>query len=307
MGESAIVSVCIITYNQEQYIENAIKGALEQKTDFPFEIVISDDRSTDSTPDICKKYAKRHPGLVRFIRQEHNLGTNNHWVAALQACHGEYVALCEGDDYFSCEAKLQKQFKFMERSPGYSLCSHEVFIEHEVLEKKLKGAAGIWSDNLRLSGLRSVPGLVYGSLFNHEEFWKRRRMYRGNRRFRDAGFAQILKAQLESRYIHTVSMFARSDLLKKFPPELLQFAGFHRAIIIWLSLFGSVKHDSRVMSTRVIQSTSSAVTKRERNAFIKQISDKDPLVEFLKILEVYCSAAQRRVVENYLEKINKEV
>ena len=207
MAESVKVSVCIITYNQEKYIQNAIEGALEQETNFPLEIVISDDRSTDSTPEICAEYEKRYPGLVKFIRQEQNLGTNKHWVAAVQECRGEYVALCEGDDYFSCGEKIQKQLEFMKHNPEYSLCSHEVFLEHKVLEKTLKGAAGIWIDNLRLSGLRSVSGLAYSSLFNHEKFWKRRRLYRGNRRFRDARFPEILKAQLEGRYIHTVSMF----------------------------------------------------------------------------------------------------
>ena len=302
MAESAIVSICIITYNQERYIEHAIKGALAQKTNFSFEIVLSDDGSTDATPEICKKYVEQYPGLVRFIQQEQNLGTGKHWIAALQECHGKYVALCEGDDYFSCEAKIQKQFEFMERSPEYSLCSHEVFVEHEVLSRTLKAAAGVWIDNLRLSGVSSIAGLAYASLFNHDEFWRRRRMYRGNRRFREAGFAEILKAQLESRYIHTVSMFARSDPLKKFPPEFLQVAGFHRAIIIWLSLSGSVKHDSKVMSTRVIQSTSSAVTKRERSAFRKRGGHKNSIVRFLTMLQTYCSPSQRKTIKEYLRR-----
>lgn len=305
MKRTVKVSICIITHNQEQYIRNAIKGALKQKTNFPFEIVISDDRSTDSTPEICAKYTKQYPELIRFIRQEQNLGTGRHWIAALQECRGRYVALCEGDDYFSRAAKIQQQYEFMERNPEYTLCSHEVFINHEVLQKTLKGAIGVWIDNLRLSGVRSLPALAYASLFKHDEFWSRRRMYRGNKRFQHAGFAEIFKAQLESRYIHTVSMFARSDLLKKFPMQFLQFAGFHRAVIIWLSLYGSVKHDSEVMSTRVIQSTSSAVTKRERNESKKYRSNRSPLVQFLETLLVYCSAAQRRTVEDYLEEMRR--
>mgnify|MGYP005850665633 CR=1 FL=1 len=302
MAEPIKISICIITYNQAQYIENAIKAAVTQKTNVPFEVVISDDRSTDCTPKICEEYQARYPGLVRFIRQEQNLGTGKHWISALRECRGRYVALCEGDDYFSCDSKIQKQFEIMERSPECSLCTHEVFVHNEVCAKTFKGAAGIWIDNLRLSGMRSVRGLISTSLFDKEQFWKRRRMYRGHKRYRDADFKKILSAQLGKHYIHTVSMFARTDYATKFPTEFLEVVGFHKGLIIWMSLFGAVKHLPDVMSTRVIQSTSSAITKREKKILSGKKSFDDPKSEFLKMLKYYCSPVQKQIVQQYLNR-----
>ena len=224
------------------------------------------DRQT-ARPKSAKNIRPDIPGRVRFIRQEQNLGTGKHWISALRECRGRYVALCEGDDYFSCDSKIQKQFEIMERSPECSLCTHEVYVHNEVSVKTVKGAAGIWIDNLRLSGIRSVRSLISTALFDKKEFWKRRRMYRGHKRYRDADFQKILSAQFGKRYIHTVSMFARTDCVSKFPTEFLDVLGFHRALIIWMSVLGNVKHIPDVMSTRVIQSTSSAITKREKKIF----------------------------------------
>lgn len=302
MVEPIKVSICIITYNQIQYIEKAIKAAVVQKADVPFEVVISDDRSTDGTPEICEDYQARYPGLVRFIRQKQNLGTGKHWISALRECRGRYVALCEGDDYFSCDFKIQKQFEIMEGSPECSLCTHEVFVENEVSAKTVKGAAGIWIDNLRLSGISSLRALMSTALFDKKEFWRRRRMYRGHKRHRDADFETILSAQLGKPYIHTVSMFARTDFVRKFPSEFLEVLGFHKALIIWMSVLGNVKHIPDVMSTRVIQPTSSAITKREKKIFSEKKRFDDPTSKFLKMLEHYCSPVQKQIVQQQLDR-----
>ena len=79
-----IISTCIITYNQDKYIEKCIKGALEQKLDATYEIVIGDDSSTDQTSDICGFYAKEYPELIKYIRAEKNVGMNRNWIIQLK-------------------------------------------------------------------------------------------------------------------------------------------------------------------------------------------------------------------------------
>lgn len=124
-NQSPIVSVLIIAYNQEKYISEALEGALMQKTTFSYQIVISEDSSTDSTRKICEHYAKTFPNKIKLLSLEQNLGMINNFIRGFMACTGKYIALCEGDDYWIDENKLQKQVSFLERNSDYSICAHE--------------------------------------------------------------------------------------------------------------------------------------------------------------------------------------
>lgn len=126
--EKIKVSACIITYNQEQFIRECLDGALRQQTDFSYEIVIGDDCSTDNTLAICKEYAAKYPDLIRLIPRKKNLGMSGNWTSTIQECQGEYIALCEGDDYWTDPLKLQKQVSFLEQNPDYVLTFHPVAI-----------------------------------------------------------------------------------------------------------------------------------------------------------------------------------
>lgn len=119
------VSVCIITYKQREFIKDCIEGALMQQTNFNFEIVIGDDNSTDGTSEICKCYANRNKNIHYHLRKR-NLGMMGNWIATIQNCSGKYIALCEGDDYWTDPLKLQKQVDFMEANKDYSICFHDV-------------------------------------------------------------------------------------------------------------------------------------------------------------------------------------
>src|SRR5688500_16210646 len=92
-----LVSVCMITYNHEAYIAEAIEGVLMQQTDFPFELVIGDDCSTDRTRQICLEFETKFPGIVRVLPVTANVGMMPNLVRALLNCRGKYIALCEGD------------------------------------------------------------------------------------------------------------------------------------------------------------------------------------------------------------------
>ena len=114
----------MITFNHERFIAQAINSALEQKTTFTVEIVISDDCSTDKTGEIIKEFAQKYPDKIRAELHDKNLGASNNALYTLSMCYGEYIALLEGDDYWTDPFKLQKQIDFLEANKSYSLCTH---------------------------------------------------------------------------------------------------------------------------------------------------------------------------------------
>lgn len=110
-----IISVCIITYNQEHYIQRAIESVLTQKTDADIEIIISDDGSTDRTAQICANFQSNYPDQIRFIRSSTNRGVLSNWYQAIQAASSPYIAILEGDDYWIDPEKLSKQLAILEK------------------------------------------------------------------------------------------------------------------------------------------------------------------------------------------------
>lgn len=130
MSENVKLSIVCITYNHERFIRDCLEGFVMQKTDFPFEILINDDASTDKTADIIREYEAKYPHLFRCVYQtENQWGKKNVWTDILfPMVQGEYVALCEGDDYWTDENKLQKQIDFMESHPDFSICFHPVTV-----------------------------------------------------------------------------------------------------------------------------------------------------------------------------------
>jgi glycosyltransferase involved in cell wall biosynthesis len=120
--KKAMVSVCMITYNHEPYIRQAIDGILMQKTDFPFELFIGEDCSKDNTRQICLEYKEKYPDKIKLLCPEKNLGAQQNFIQTVNMCNGKYIAFCEGDDYWTDPMKLQKQLDFMEANIKYSLC-----------------------------------------------------------------------------------------------------------------------------------------------------------------------------------------
>lgn len=126
-----LVSICCVTYNHEEYIEDALKSFLMQETDFSYEILIHDDASTDSTQKIIKKYEKLYPDIIKPIYQTENQHSKNIRVTPtfnFTRIKGKYVAICEGDDYWIDSKKLQKQIDLMEKNPEYNLCFHKAIM-----------------------------------------------------------------------------------------------------------------------------------------------------------------------------------
>lgn len=127
MNESAtLLSVCVRTYNQKAFVKEALDSVLSQRTTFPFEVIVSDDGSTDGTRDILTGYQEQHPDRIRLILGDKNVGGPNNLRRVIEASTAKYITCLDGDDYYTDENKLQKQVDFLESHPEFVACFHNV-------------------------------------------------------------------------------------------------------------------------------------------------------------------------------------
>jgi glycosyltransferase involved in cell wall biosynthesis len=174
------VSICCTTYNHQDYIEEALKGFLIQTTNFPFEIIIHDDASTDNTLKILNKYKDAYPELIHLITQDTNQYSQGKKIEqfAWFAARGDYIAICEGDDYWISKNKLQIQFDALENANDVDLCFHDHF-------------------NLDVSG-KLTPSLIHL-----------------NRTQTVFGLHEILKS--DGSFMATASLMIKAKVLKNLP------------------------------------------------------------------------------------------
>lgn len=126
MNGQIMVSVICNVYNHEPYVRDALEGFVSQKTDFPFEVLIHDDASTDRSAEIIREYEKKYPDIIKPIYQTMNQYSRGGAITKrfqLPRVKGKYIAMCEGDDYWTDPLKLKKQYDFMETNPDYALCA----------------------------------------------------------------------------------------------------------------------------------------------------------------------------------------
>lgn len=121
-SNSIKVSICCITYKQDKYITDALDSFLIQKTTFPFEIIIGEDCGGDDTLAILAEYQACYPNLIKVVTAENNVGANANFIRIFNAAKGEYIAICEGDDYWVDELKIQKQYDSLKILPDVNIC-----------------------------------------------------------------------------------------------------------------------------------------------------------------------------------------
>lgn len=125
------VSVLLVTYNHAAYIAQAVESVLAQQFDGGWELVIGEDCSTDNTRTILQQFAQREPGRIRLFSRERNLGLAGNLCAAWRACRGDYIAMLEGDDYWTSPHKLARQVAALDAHPEWSMCFHRVQVINE--------------------------------------------------------------------------------------------------------------------------------------------------------------------------------
>lgn len=173
IDNNILVSICMLTYNHESFIREAIAGVQKQKTNFEFELIILDDCSTDKTSDICRNASEdKH---IVYNRNERNIGLKENYYKFFSLAKGKYYAICEGDDYWSDELKLQKQVDFLELNPQYGLVhtQFDIFF-NDIHEFKRRNNTREQSTEYSFKSLLTGDAL-YGSptLFFRKESYER--------------------------------------------------------------------------------------------------------------------------------------
>ena len=245
------VSVLCTAYNHEKYIADALESFVSQKTNFNFEVLVTDDASTDNTPEIIRSYASRYPDIIRYFHQDKNLfsqGINIFPELLFKEAKGEYYAWCEGDDFWSDTSKLQQQIDFLDSHPDYSGCVHNSMYHF---------CEGDLPDSL------VIPE-------SHD---------------RDIDFATIIKGM--SNCFHTSSIVVRANVINP-PPDFYNTAfsyGFtDYAIALQMVLKGKVWFIDKPMSVYRMTSNSESWSSGYRHNYGKLINFVNGEIEMMKVL-----------------------
>ena len=275
MEQKCRLSVFCTAYNHEAYIAQTLDSFLRQKTDFPFEVLVTDDASTDGTTDIIRRYAEEHPDVIRFFHQEKNLYSQGiHVVDAVMYpnARGEYIAYCEGDDYWTDDTKLQRQVDFLDAHPDSSACEHNSFYHN---------CSGDRPDELLLpeEGDRDVP------------------------------FSVILSGM--SHCFHTSSIVGRASIMCS-PPDFQ--AGAYReggftdyAIALWLSLNGKIRFLERSMSVYRVNSNPESWSSGRDGAYRKKLVFVRGEIAMMKAMLPHLDPAQSALTEEEIAKREYEL
>jgi len=209
MDNKIKVSICCVTYNQQDYIKEALDSFVRQKTNFDYEIIVHDDASNDDTVNIIKQYSKKYPNLVIPIFEKENqyiIKPNSILEICFKKARGEYIALCDGDDGFIDKNKLMKQVEFMDANPNISLCTHDT---------KVVDASGNFIENIS-----PYPN----------------------------GIVNIETLLKDSKSMHTSSMLFRKRDVKKLPNYFHQATVGDLPLKLHLLSIGDGYHFDKVMS-----------------------------------------------------------
>ena len=170
LSKKPIVSVRMSTYNHEPYIAQAIEGVVKQDTEYPFELIIGEDCSTDRTREIVLEYQKKYPAIVRVFAWDKNVGMKKNGRRAIKACRGKYMAICEGDDYWTDPLKLQKQVAFLVENEEYGMIYSKAKVFNDAKRIIEKNIAGKDFNNKELLLSNIIPTLT--TMFRYDLYQK---------------------------------------------------------------------------------------------------------------------------------------
>ena len=231
------VSIICCTYNHEPYIRNALNSILEQRTNFPIEILIHDDASTDNTAAIIKEYEKAYPDMIKPIYQTDNQYSKGIDVQQInyERARGKYIAICNGDDFWIDEYKLQRQYDYLEKTKHCMLSVH--------------------AGKIVAADSKQVTDICSPSKMNR--FYSTRELIDG-----DGGL------------FITNSMFFRAHIVKNRPSLFIKLPVTDYVLILYLSLFGQVHYMRDVMSchrvsTSNTSSTTQVASRKDKESFIE--------------------------------------
>ena len=289
MTNEIMVSICCLTYNHEDFIKGAIEGFVMQKTNFKYEILIHDDASTDRTAEIIKQYEEKYPDLIKPIYQIENQYSKGIYIDIESKARGKYIALCEGDDYWIDEYKLQKQVEYMEENPECTFCFHNSKVEDQLDKNKSRLV---------------IPWLP-----------ENRKYYNHKSRKYTAGELQLLG------FIPTMSFFYPKRVLDNPPDWYFEAPVGDAPLKLLASSCGYAYYMDEVMSVYRFNVAESATTKwrmesisqtvQRCNRFIKMLNDFDEYTNYkynsdIELSKLTWEIQHLRVTDNYKKLKNKK-
>jgi len=145
-----VISVIVMSYNQKAYIKQCLDSILDQRGNFKMEVILGDDESTDGTVEILQEYVGKYPDNLFLLPRQNNLGYVKNFNRCIDACSGDYIAFCDGDDYWNDTNKLQKQLECLQKHPDYSMCfsAIQLFYQEEGRFALHQGQQSYASDRL---------------------------------------------------------------------------------------------------------------------------------------------------------------
>lgn len=265
MNTVPLVSVACITYNHECFIREALDGFLKQKTTFPVELIVHDDASNDGTRDIIGEYKDKYPRLFNTILQEKNQwsnGGNIYGRFIYPRVKGKYLALCEGDDYWTDPFKLQTQFEYLEKYPKVNLCFHPAISMYENSEKHNE----VISKHFNINKLISTEEIIIGG----------------------------------PHYCPTASVCIRSNIIKHdlFVKHKLRYSYFRQIIA---SLEGGAIYVNKTMSV-YRRGVDGSWNDRAKNSSLMLYKHHKKIFKYLKILDKYTNGSYKESIRDVFSK-----
>lgn len=262
--EDIKVSVICITYNHEKFLRECLDSIVCQRTNFPFEIIVHDDKSTDKTIEIIKEYKTRYPHLIVPILEKENQYSKTKSIVedfALPYAKGKYIAICEGDDKWCDESKLQKQYDFMESHPDYVACFHNT-IMHDLSGKN--------PDQL-FNKFKEITELTAEYIF-------------------------------KDRYVHTTSYFIKKEYYKKLEfGRNCWFGDF--AILTALFSKGRLSALPEVMSVYNFNNKEGVMKSQVGSSIEKQINSAQVEIDYLNKYNNYTKLNYNDYISNRISNI----
>lgn len=268
-----LVSVCVITYNQVKYVRQTLESIVKQKTEFPFEILIHDDASTDGTEEIIREYERKYPELITGVYETENQYSKDPKISLrflYPIAQGKYFAYCEGDDYWVDNYKLQKQFETLEKHPECSLCTHKV---RTITDRD--------TDLFKFPPINLKEGIISPEQYIHEELGNSKWMFQ------------------------TSCYFASAKYMKEWLTDLPEFVCLTKAgdiaMVLYLLTRGSVYYIDEEMSHYRLASLGSVSSTlfASRDYRIQQMRDS---ISMIKSYDYYTRGIYHLDITSYIER-----
>jgi glycosyltransferase involved in cell wall biosynthesis len=243
-----------------------------QVVDFNYEILLRDDASSDGTAEICKDYAKKYPDKIKFLGYKENQYKKGvrPFPDNVKRAKGKYIAVNEGDDYWTDPYKLQKQIDVLKSNPDLAMSTHEASHQSTLVdsEKNLRRFSSIFVRDIQLYGFKRVIYLTYLLAVNRQQFWFQKRTHDKHKR---KTISKLEDFKLNTWYMPMCSILMRSDFIDEIVYCISKSDGGHQLTLLMGAMNGGIYHFKDIMAVKKDQETSISKDKSR----LKTIKERD--------------------------------